>query len=97
MHVCRVYHLLKSTSDPTHPFSTFGIGNIKTLKEAPERAGIDSLQALREFFDNHYSAERMHLVVLGKGDTEFVYFATYLPAYVVIPMDLNQHSAILFN
>ncbi len=54
--VWRQYMLEKSLSNPLHPFSRFGIGNKETLE------GIDP-NVLREWYQEHYSANRMHLVV----------------------------------
>lgn len=70
-----MYQFLKSTSDPEHPFCNFAYGNKKTLKEEPERMGFDMLQTLQVFFEKHYSAEQMQMVVLGRGNIAFVFSA----------------------
>lgn len=37
----RLHQLEKDLSNPNHPFSKFGTGNIETLKHAPKKMGID--------------------------------------------------------
>ena len=51
----RMYQLLRTTSDPSHPFSKFGTGNLKTLKEEPESKGIDTRAGLLDFHKRYYS------------------------------------------
>ncbi|CAA7060592.1 unnamed protein product [Microthlaspi erraticum] len=48
---------------PNHKFST---GNMETLHVRPEARGIDTRSELLKFYDEHYSANIMHLVVYGK-------------------------------
>jgi len=62
----RSFQLLKSLAKPTHPFSKFGSGNLKTLKEQPMKAGLNIRELLLNFHETHYSANVMKLVVLGK-------------------------------
>jgi insulysin len=63
----RMYQVLKNVSDPAHPFSRFGTGNLHTLKDIPTTQNINIRQTLIEFHDRYYSANIMKLVVLGKG------------------------------
>jgi len=60
--------VLRSTSNPRHPFSKYGTGNLQTLRDSPVAAGVDVRQALLGFHKEHYCASRMNLVVVGKGD-----------------------------
>ncbi|MBU25715.1 MAG: hypothetical protein CMD99_06765 [Gammaproteobacteria bacterium] len=50
----------KGGLNPKHPFTRFGAGNLDTLK----KPGL--LAALKTFYRNEYSANRMSLVVLGE-------------------------------
>lgn len=61
-----LFQLLKDFSDPAHPFHKFGTGNLQTLKEIPSAKGIDIREELLKFHHNHYSSNKMKLVVLGK-------------------------------
>ena len=54
------FEATKQGLNPNHPFTRFGAGNLDTLK----KPGL--LDALRTFYDNEYSANRMALVVLGE-------------------------------
>ncbi|EQC26502.1 hypothetical protein SDRG_15680 [Saprolegnia diclina VS20] len=47
----------------THPYHQFGWGNIASLKDAPSKDNINVRLALRGFFEQHYTAERMKLAV----------------------------------
>ncbi len=58
----RVQEVEKALAAPDHPFSRFSIGSLDTLSNKPD----DHLRAdLIKFYDDHYSADRMTLVVLG--------------------------------
>lgn len=43
------------------------LGNMDTLFERPKAKGVDTRRELIKFYDEHYSANLMHLVVYGKG------------------------------
>jgi insulysin len=58
----RFFQLVKSTSKEGHQFNHFGTGNLSTL-DSP-----DILNKLKLFYDSHYSANIMGLVVYGKED-----------------------------
>lgn len=62
----RLEQLLQSISNPQHDYSKFNIGNLETLQDIPAANGINIRDALFEFYKNHYSANLMCLVVLGK-------------------------------
>jgi len=55
----RAFTVNKVTFDPDHPGSRFTIGSLETL------AG-DIREDLAQFFESHYSADQMGLVVLGR-------------------------------
>lgn len=65
----RLAQLEKSTSDPDHPYSKFGTGNLETLDTIPKSKGIEVRQELLKFHHKWYSANLMSLAVLGQGKT----------------------------
>ncbi len=54
----RTYMILKETGNPDHPNAKFSTGNAATLSGIPQ-------SALKEWYENHYSAGRMHLVMIS--------------------------------
>lgn len=54
----RQYMILKETGNPDHPHALFSTGNAKTLSAIPQNA-------LKEWYETHYSANRMHLALLS--------------------------------
>jgi insulysin len=71
----RFTQLLRSTSNPNHPYHKFGTGNHYTLKDKHVKNktrtsnGTKSLHAaLVEHHAKFYSAPQMRLVVLGRAD-----------------------------
>ncbi len=59
----RQYEVLKTITNPLHPFSKFSVGNLETLADRSNQSLRD---ALIKFYNLHYSTNRMKLVVLGK-------------------------------
>jgi len=62
----RMTQLEKSLSNPKHPYCHFSTGNLDVLKIQPEARGINVRSKFIEFYEKHYSANRMKLVVLGR-------------------------------
>jgi insulysin len=62
----RINQLEKSLSNSKHPYSRFGAGSLKSLKEDPIEKGIDIRNELMKYHDKYYSANIMKLVVVGK-------------------------------
>lgn len=62
----RLHQLEKSLSNPDHPYCHFSTGNLEILKTEPESRGVNVRQKFIEFYEKHYSANRMKLVVLGR-------------------------------
>lgn len=58
----RLYQVHKVTANPKHPFSQFSVGNLSTLRH-DENGTLKS--KLQRFFNEHYVAERMRLVIAG--------------------------------
>ncbi|GKT43674.1 A-factor-processing enzyme [Colletotrichum spaethianum] len=62
----RITQVEKSHSNPKHPYHQFSTGNLESLKTRPESKGHDVRDRITKFYQNHYSANRMKLVVLGR-------------------------------
>ena len=62
----RLSQLSKSLSSKKHPYHHFSTGNLQTLRDEPMARGVDVRKEFIKFHDDHYSANRMKLVVLGK-------------------------------
>ncbi|XP_005050122.1 PREDICTED: nardilysin [Ficedula albicollis] len=58
--------LFGSLARPGHPMKKFFWGNADTLKHEPKMNNIDTYTRLREFWQRHYSAHYMTLVVQSK-------------------------------
>ena len=59
----RLYSVLKELINPEHPYSKFSVGNLETLNASDEEA---LREAMLDFYEAHYAASNMRLVVLGK-------------------------------
>lgn len=68
--VWRMQQLHRSLGNPKHPFSGFSTGNLKTLRDEPLARGIKIRDEFIKFYETHYSANRMKLVVLGRESLE---------------------------
>lgn len=62
----RLMQLNKSLSNPSHPYSHFSTGNLQTLKEEPQKRGLEVRSEFIQFYEKHYSANRAKLVILGR-------------------------------
>ncbi|KAJ4510032.1 metalloprotease [Exophiala dermatitidis] len=62
----RLSQLAKSLSNPRHPYHHFSTGNLQTLRDDPEKRGVKIRDEFIRFYERHYSANRMKLVVLGR-------------------------------
>lgn len=54
----RQYMIMKESGNPNHPYSSFSTGNAQTLGGIPQ-------EALRTWYETHYSADRIHLVMIS--------------------------------
>ncbi|EEF30307.1 insulin-degrading enzyme-like 1, peroxisomal [Ricinus communis] len=62
----RMGQLQKHLSDEGHPYHKFGTGNWDTLEVRPKAKGLDTRNELIKFYEENYSANRMHLVIYAK-------------------------------
>lgn len=54
----REYMIFKETGNPAHPNAAFSTGNAQTLGGIPQKS-------LREWYQKHYAAQKMHLILLS--------------------------------
>lgn len=66
----RLAQLERTLSRESHPYSNFGTGNLVTLRDEPQARGENIRDILLEFYDRHYSANLMRLVVYGRESLE---------------------------
>lgn len=70
----RLYDVHKATINSEHPFSKFSVGNTETLSDKDSRSLRDEVE---EFFQQHYHAKAMTLVLEGPQPIEHLHtFAT---------------------
>jgi insulysin len=62
----RMMQLNKSLSNSKHPYHLFSTGNYQTLHDEPLARGVKIREEFIKFYEKHYSANRMKLVVLGR-------------------------------
>jgi insulysin len=62
----RLMQLDKSLSNKKHPFNHFATGNYEVLRNEPIARGVKIRDEFINFHARHYSANRMHLAVLGR-------------------------------
>lgn len=63
----RIFSAEKQAMNPNHPYASFSTGNLDTLSDRPDSRIRDELLA---FYDQHYSADRMTLVIAGNHPLE---------------------------
>lgn len=73
--------VLQTVMNPDHPFSQFTVGNLETLADRPEAPIRDDL--LR-FYEQHYSANKMRLVVFGAESLDELE-AMVVPRFAPVP------------
>ena len=66
----RLHQLNKNLSNPGHPYNHFSTGNWTTLHDEPLERGVQIRDEFMNFHAQHYSANRMKLVVLGREDLD---------------------------
>lgn len=73
--------VLQAVMNPEHPFSQFTVGSLETLADRPEARIRDDL--LR-FYEQHYSANKMRLVVFGAESLDELE-AMVVPRFAPVP------------
>lgn len=64
------HQILRHTANRAHPYSRFATGTLETLLKVPRERGDEPHVLVRNFYDAHYSANIMKLVVYGKQPAE---------------------------
>ncbi|MCB1679299.1 MAG: insulinase family protein [Halioglobus sp.] len=82
--------VLQETMNPDHPFSQFVVGNLESLADRPDSAVRDELI---RFYDRHYSANVMRLVVLGAQSLDELE-ALVVPMFSQVPNKNFEHQRI---
>lgn len=55
--------VFQASMNPAHPFSQFAVGSLESLADRPDSTVRDDLL---QFYEDHYSADIMRLVILGR-------------------------------
>ena len=63
----RIYSAEKQAMNPVHPYAKFATGSLKTLEDRPDSLIRDELLA---FYQQHYSAKKMTLALIGNYDLD---------------------------
>ena len=62
----RIFQLVKATASDAHDFRKFSTGNLETLTAAGVEGARPPHEAVRAFYEAHYTPDRMCLAVLGR-------------------------------
>lgn len=73
--------VLQAVMNPEHPFSQFTVGSLETLADRPQARIRDDLLA---FYEQHYSANKMRLVVFGAESLDELE-AMVVPRFAPVP------------
>jgi len=79
----RSFMILKETGNPKHPNVKFSTGNASTLSGIPQ-------SALKQWYESHYSANRMHLVIISPLSIDKLVQLTTEKFTPVISRDLQK-------
>jgi insulysin len=82
--------VLQELMNPKHPFSQFSVGSLESLADRPDSTVRNELLA---FYDKHYSANVMRLVVLGSQSLDELE-ALVVPMFTPVPNKSFEHSDI---
>ncbi len=82
--------VLQEVMNPVHPYSQFSVGSLDTLADRPGSSVRDELIS---FYEKHYSANAMRLVVLGSESLDELE-ALVTPMFSLIPNKSFQHEVI---
>ena len=82
--------VLQEVMNPDHPFSQFAVGSLDSLADRP---GSTIRDELLNFYDKHYSANVMRLVVLGSESLNELE-SMVVPMFSPVPNKSFEHEAI---
>jgi insulysin len=66
----KAMNLIKNEADDDQAYHDFSTGNVDTLWEIPKNRSLDMSKALKTFYNEHYSANLMKLVIVGNYTLE---------------------------
>lgn len=82
--------VLQEVMNPDHPFSQFAVGSLDSLADRP---GSTIRDELLSFYNKHYSANVMRLVVLGSGSLNELE-SMVAPMFSPVPNKSFEHEVI---
>ena len=82
--------VLQEVMNQDHPYSQFSVGSLDTLADRPASSVRDDLL---KFYDRHYSANAMRLVVLGSESLDKLQ-ALVVPMFSLVPNQSFEHETI---
>ncbi|MEP5567052.1 MAG: insulinase family protein [Halioglobus sp.] len=82
--------VLQEVMNPEHPFSQFAVGSLESLADRP---GSSIRDELLSFYDKHYSANVMRLVVLGSESLNELE-SMVVPMFSPVPNKAFEHEII---
>lgn len=80
--------VLQTVMNPAHPYSQFTVGSLETLADRP---GSSARDELINFYEAHYSANVMRLVVLGAESLDELE-AMVVPLFSAVP-NTHRHKS----
>lgn len=86
----RELDVLQEVMNQDHPFSQFSVGSLETLADRPDS---DIRDELIDFYNKHYSANVMRLVVLGSQSLDELEALTR-PLFSQVPNRSFEHKTI---
>jgi secreted Zn-dependent insulinase-like peptidase len=86
----RGFDVLKAVTNPEHPLSMFSVGSLETLADTEQQPVREDLL---KFYREHYSANLMSLVVIGRESLDQLQ-AMVQPRFAAVPDHKATTSAI---
>ncbi|KAG5497184.1 hypothetical protein GH5_01726 [Leishmania sp. Ghana 2012 LV757] len=68
----RLEEVIRGFCNPKHPHSRYGNGNLTTLRDEPQRRGIDVRESLKAFHSRYYLANGATIVVVSSRPADEV-------------------------
>lgn len=83
-------NLIKLQADPNNTYYDFNTGNQDTLWEIPKANSLNMSKALRTFYNQHYSANLMKLVIIGNQSLDDL-AKIAVSNFVDVPNKFHRH------
>ncbi|KAJ2156249.1 metalloprotease [Coemansia sp. RSA 552] len=61
----RLYRLESLLSNPSHPYSSFNVGNLKTLRDAAQNLGLSLRDEVVKLYQEKYSSDIIKFTIVG--------------------------------